>query len=253
MVSLLDSASHWKEIVDLANKSGVLSNVPFQGPTGDKDARNADMGAQIGVLMGGETPPDLTKTFDPMKSAIQDLKDFGMDAFHGLASGFGDMVGAWASGANLGAHAMAKLVSSVLAGVAAQAATQAILFTAYGIAALTPWGAAIYGPAAPWFEAAALMASVAAVSGVLGRAIAPKESGAAASAGVPSSGRSSGGSSNSSPIDTGRTVGNFSTGPQVIELHIKSNDSHIVETFIKDWMGNGKVRTVVKADGMLAA
>lgn len=118
---------------------------------------------------------EFIKTGDILKATFADIKQIGLDAFSSLASGFGQMVGAWASGANLGDNALRKMIGSVFAAVAAQAATQAILFTAYGIAALTPWGSIVYGSASQWFAAAALMASLAGISAGLGRAISPKE------------------------------------------------------------------------------
>lgn len=93
-------------------------------------------------------------------------------AVNDLASGFGNLVQQIVLTGSAGPDAMKKLVASVLAGVAAQAATLAIMETAYGIAALTPWGAAIYGPAAAHFKAAALFALVAVGSGLAGRAVA---------------------------------------------------------------------------------
>lgn len=86
-----------------------------------------------------------------------------------LASGIGSLVQNFVLlGAN-GPNAFRKLIATVLAGVAAQAATLAIMETAYGIAALTPWGAAVYGAAPLHFKSAALFASIALVTGLAGR------------------------------------------------------------------------------------
>jgi hypothetical protein len=216
-------------------------------------AERESRGNMFGSLnpFGNAGMTEFVDSGDVMKGVFADLKETGLDAFNSLATGFGSLVQQWASGANLGAHAMQKLISSVLAGVAAQAATQALLFTAYGIAALTPWGAAIYGPAAQWFEAAAIMASIGAVAAVAARAIAPAQSSPAVAGNAVSGGKAA--SSSPQPVVAGRTTANNTISTQVIELHIKSNDSHIVETFVRDWMGNGKVRTIVKGDGVLAA
>jgi hypothetical protein len=92
---------------------------------------------------------------------------------------------------------MKKLVASVLAGVAAQAAVLAIFELAKGFAAL------FFNPAeaAAHFKAAALFGVVALGAGLAGRAIAgdsfQRQSGAANSASVGSSGGGGGGSSSS--------------------------------------------------------
>src|SRR6185436_20527513 len=98
--------------------------------------------------------------------------DIGHQAFEQLAQGMGNLVQQWVLMGSAGPNAMRKLVASVLAGVAAQAAVLAIMELAYGIAALTPWGAATYGPAAFHFKSAALFGSVAVATALAGRAIA---------------------------------------------------------------------------------
>ena len=135
----------------------------------------------------GKPPPMI----DAMGDAIKGLKATAIDAFKGMGQAFGSLVGQWASGANIGKNAFRTIVSSALAGVAALAATQAVYELALGFAALTPWGAAIYGPAPMHFKAAALLGSIAVVSALAGRALAPvsNEAGAAAG-GVGTSGSS---------------------------------------------------------------
>jgi hypothetical protein len=131
---------------------------------------------------------EFIKSGDVLKAAFSDLKQMGLDAFGALADGFGQMVGRWASGANLGEQAMRKMVGTILSGVAAQATTMAVMFTAYGIASLTPWGSVLFGPAAPWFQAAALMGTIAVGTALLGRAISPKQASAGAGGGSASAG-----------------------------------------------------------------
>jgi K+/H+ antiporter YhaU regulatory subunit KhtT len=65
---------------------------------------------------------------------------------------------------SLGA-ALKQATAQILAQLAAEAAIRAVLHTAFGVAALTPWGAAAYGPAAAQFKSAALFAIVAAMAG----------------------------------------------------------------------------------------
>lgn len=91
---------------------------------------------------------------------------------NGLAQAVGNLVENWVLMGNTGEQSFAKITATILANLARQAATQAIMFTAYGIAALTPWGRAIYGEPAIWFKAAAVMATVAVTAGAAGRAVA---------------------------------------------------------------------------------
>jgi hypothetical protein len=217
--------------------------------TGDQDIRSSTFPRGLSPF-GDAGMQEFIKSGDILKSTFADIKQSGLDAFGALAEGFGQMVGAWASGADLGDHAIRKLIGSVLAGLAAQAATQALMFTAYGLAALTPWGAAIYGPAAPWFEAAALMGAVALTAAVAGRAISPQQRTNTATGATSST--PSGGSTSPQPVVAGRTTAN-ETVKHIVEVHVKTNDSHIVETFVRDFGLNGRTRTVIKNDGMVAA
>lgn len=182
----------------------------------------------------------------PVQKALTSLKAIGLDAFNSLAQGVGSMVEAWAKGADLGQNAIGKIISSVLAGVAAQAATQAVLFTAYGVAALTPWGAAIYGPASQWFEAAALMAAVAATAAVAGRAFSSPQATSSTSGGAATASSSTNTSSSPTPIVTDRTGGQPVVTHRV-EIGLK--DGLVVQHFVKDFMLNGQTRLVITTDG----
>lgn len=111
-----------------------------------------------------------------LTGGIQSFRDAAIEAFsavgaavNGLAQGVGGLVQNWVTLGSVGPQAFRKLVASVLAGVAAQAAVLAIMELAYAIAALTPWGAAIYGPAAAHFKSAALFGLVALGAAGLGR------------------------------------------------------------------------------------
>jgi hypothetical protein len=104
-----------------------------------------------------------------LSNIFGELKNIAGDSLRSLAQGLGSVVQNFVLLGNTGGQSMQKLVASVLASVSAQAATIAVMELAYGIAALTPWGAAIYGPATLHFQAAALMGSIALGSGVAGR------------------------------------------------------------------------------------
>ncbi len=75
----------------------------------------------------------------------------------------------------LGQHnygkALQNATAQALASVAARMAVEAIYMTGIGIAALTPWGAALYGPAPFWFKAAAYMGTRAVAAGVMAQAL----------------------------------------------------------------------------------
>jgi hypothetical protein len=102
----------------------------------------------------------------------KEMGNIATEALGSMAQGVGNMVQNLVLLGNTGGQSFKKLAASVLAGVAMQAATLAVMETAYGIAALTPWGAAIYGSPVPHFKAAALFASVALTTGLIGRAVA---------------------------------------------------------------------------------
>ena len=74
-------------------------------------------------------------------------------------------------------RAMQNALSATLKQVGQRAAIEATMETAYGVAALTPYGAAIYGPPGQHFAAAAMFASVAAITGASGAALSVKSGG----------------------------------------------------------------------------
>ncbi len=123
---------------------------------------------------GGLPAADPSNAFKDTLAWLTDPGQGGaaMQMMDRFAQGIGNIVQNLVLMGTAGPNAMRKMTASVLASVAAQAAVQAVMFAAYGIAALTPWGAAIYGPALPWFKAAALMGSIALGTGLAGRAIA---------------------------------------------------------------------------------
>jgi hypothetical protein len=109
---------------------------------------------------------------------------------------------------------MKKMVASVLAGVAAQAATLSIFHVAMGIAALTPWGAAMYGSPAMHFKAAALWGAVAVGTALAGRALAGDAGKAGGSGSSPSAGASRSSSSGLTPISRQNELTFASGGPR---------------------------------------
>jgi hypothetical protein len=142
-----------------------------------------------------------------LKSVMLALGSVGLEVLNGFADGIGNMVNQWVLLGDQSDASMSKMVATVLAGISAQAASMAVLAFAYGLLALTPWGATFFGPAAADFEAAALFASIALGTGLIGRKVAGGqfEQKPAAAGGASRSGSSAGSSVPAAP--TTATVG----------------------------------------------
>ncbi|MER3478828.1 MAG: hypothetical protein C4287_23170, partial [Leptolyngbya sp. ERB_1_2] len=130
------------------------------------------------------------KTFDPLFQAvggkwdeagrpvisftnlIQNLGDVAGNVLMQIGQGLGSMLESWVMLGDQADVSMRKMVASVLAGVAAQAATLSLFHFAMGLVALTPWGAIEYGSPTYHFTAAAIWAAIAGGTALAGRAIA---------------------------------------------------------------------------------
>src|ERR1051326_3742516 len=121
----------------------------------DNDKKQTGAG---GGFLGGLQSGQLAELTDGIKS-FQDVAVVAFRAVgavvNGLAQGVGNLVQNWVLMGSQADINMRKMVATVLAGVAAQSAVQAVYEFALGIAALTPFGAVIYGSAAQHFAAAA--------------------------------------------------------------------------------------------------
>jgi ABC-type transporter Mla subunit MlaD len=107
-----------------------------------------------------------------MDDVMRQLGNTATDVFMQMGAGLGSMLESWVMLGSQAEISMQQMVAAVLGGVASQAATLAIFHLAMGIAALTPWGAAMYGPAPLHFKAAAVWGGVAVGAAVAGRAVA---------------------------------------------------------------------------------
>ena len=207
-------------------------------------------GGFFGALFGG------------LDEGIQKLENFGAvaqsvgqvvgGALLQMAQGIGNMVQQWVLLGNQAGNSMKKMVATTLAGVAAQAATLAIFHVAMGIAALTPWGAAIYGLPALHFKAAALWGTIAVGTAIAGRAVAGNsfQSAGAAGATASSGGGSNSGSNRSSSStnpDAARQIEIERNQPQRVDLHVnvRSRDSHILDVIQSDVSNNGVLRNLI--------
>lgn len=196
-----------------------------------------------------------TGQLEELKNGVQSFADVATAAFSAvgavvnqLASGIGSLVQNFVLLGSNGPNAFRKLVASVLAGVAAQAATMAVMELAYGIAALTPWGAAIYGPAVNHFKAAALFGSIALATGLAGRGVA----GGLFQTGGGGSGSGTGAGAGNRTNQTGREAPrvidlarNQQQEPRVIIVRVESNDSHILKVVEQDVNRNGSLRDLI--------
>lgn len=171
-------------------------------------ARRATFGARTFDPMfgavGGQFDEFGNSIFN-LQTALGNLGDMAGSVLMQIGQGLGSMLEAWVMLGDQADISMKKMVASILAGVAAQAATLAVFHFALGLLALTPWGAAQYGPAVLQFTAAAIFAGIAAGTALAGRAI----------AGNPSSGKSSSGrgASSSSRSGSGTNTENMNPLP----------------------------------------
>ncbi len=169
-------------------------------------------------------------------------------AYEELAGSIGNAVGNMVENfvllGNAGPESFRKVFASALAGVAATAAVQAIYELALGIAALTPWGFALYGSPVAHFKSAALLGSIAGVAAIAGRGIA----GSAFS--TPAASASGGGprdkgdkSEGPTRIDAARSLA------PVIQIIISGEAGEafnykVVKAITKDFRNNGDTRAL---------
>ena len=227
--------------------TSAIDAVPL--PELDKGAIGRQIAAEIGEP---PPPPDLTPHIDQvaiLRGAYEDLAK-------GIAQGIGSVIQNFVLLGNVGPQAFRKVLASALATVAAQAGAQAIYELALGFAALTPWGAAIYGPAALHFKAAALLGSIALVSGAAGRLAAggafQSASGGGGAAGGAASSPTSLEPREPQPIDINRRPGQPSAPLPPIQVHVTvvgqatEGFTYMVEKAVVDsYRGNGKVYDVL--------
>lgn len=199
----------------------------------------------IGQLAGALANAQLGPPPEVIQSWI-DLKGTALDAMFSMAQAVGQLTQQWVLYGNAGPNAIKKMVAAVLAGVAAEAAVRAVMELAYGIAALTPWGAAIYGPAPLHFKSAALFAAVAAAAGLAGRTVAGGSFSSAGGGG--DSGTGSGRPEALQTIDMGRNQRQVPAIPTV-HIDIRHDEGVIVRKWVDDFNNGGITRETVTNDG----
>lgn len=178
--------------------------------------------------------------------ALKELGKMGVDAFKSMAQALGQLVQQWVLYGNTGPGALRKVVAATLAAFSSQAAVAALMELAYGFAALTPWGALLYGPAPLHFKAAALFAAAAAISGLAGRAIAGNSfSQGAGGAGAGASPNTTQPQQPPRPIDLSRQ-----SGETIIRVFVHAEpgpgfNQAVVNGIVRDVQLNGPSRQII--------
>lgn len=196
---------------------------------------------------GDLPPPDIEPHLDVLGTLQGAYEQFAGS----IASGVGQLVENFVLLGKVGPDAFRKVVAAALASVAARAAADAIYELAIGFAALTPWGAAIYGPAPLHFKAAALLGSIALGAGVAGRVVAGgafSESSGGGGGGSRSTASTGSGKPETREVDRRISGGDAQRVEVVLTL---ANGAHqfIEGSVVDNWNSNGRIRTVVQTDG----
>jgi hypothetical protein len=196
--------------------------------------------------LGTPPPPNLS----PWHEAFGNLKSIAGGTFTSMTQGFAQMVGAFAAGARGSGQSFGQIARAAISSFTSMAVVQALMELAYGFAALTPWGAAIYGPAAFHFKSAALLGAAAVAGLGIGALVGGGGGGESAVAG-----QTFGGSGSSTNTERDRTIREARTGgapdpnqPQVLGhmiVDVKHDDGHTERQMVKVWRGMGRFRDEV--------
>lgn len=229
------------------------SLIPSISITADELARAAGAAADLAAGLPPEAQVNslaeaferladaMSRVFGISKDNARDFTDILQGAIDDMAFGIGNLVENWVLLGTTGPQAMRRLVASVLAGVAAQAAVKAVYELAEGFAAL------FFNPpaAAAHFTAAALFGSLAGVAAVAGRGVAGD-----AFQRPDRGGRGGASSSGPSALDTITQNRNQRQG---IDLHITVDENlfgRAIKTTIKqDFKDGGEMRELYANDG----
>ena len=228
----------------------------------------------LGDLVGGGVDPtrQISDQAEYVKAVYGDLKDTAAGAIGSMVQGLGQMAVAWLTTGKFSAKAALQMTSSILASIAIQSGIKALFELAEGYAAAAvfnvPSATAHFAAAGIFGTVAAIAGGAAVVSGLASRAFGGKTSAASSSfksqtATGAYSQSGSGTNSNGEKQGSGTPGGYYSSEKelrfleedrlrrepqkQVIELHLKSNDSHIVSTVQNNLNSYGDLRgTILK-------
>lgn len=203
-------------------------------------------GPWVDPALTPEAPPP--PNLDGWKQALGSLKDMAGGTFKGVTQGFAQMVSSFILGAGASGQSFKTIARNAISAFTSMALVQALMELAYGFAALTPWGAAIYGPAAFHFKSAALLGAAAAAGVGIGALVGKGGGETGGSAFSGGGGSPFGGGFGSSTQDSGPRVIEQSRNTlqqQVIILRVESNDSHVVSVIRDNVSRNGELRNLI--------
>ena len=229
-----------QKITEEINKQLGLLQKKNQRPGMSSRQPNDGTEFSRGVFGGIDAATGHIRTMDDV---MRQLGQTAGDVFMQMGQGLGQMLESWVLLGDQADISMKKMVASVLAGVASQAATLSIFHIAMGIAALTPWGRVMYGDPILHFKAAAIWGGVAAGAALGGRALAGDSGGQGGSGSASSSGSSSGSRSNLTPDAISRVSENaFTSG----------RDEHIIRLATVIGTLERKISTMKAGDVLVA-
>lgn len=230
--AMTDSALQLKKI--RGTFDDVVPNIDLAG-------RTAGVGGIGGSLSGELLPPPDPHTFDAWKDAFSELKDIGGGAMSELAHGIGSLVENYVLLGTTGPNAMKKLVASVIAGVAAQAAVKAVFELAEGFAALflNPAEAAAH------FTSAAIFGSIAGVAAVAGRQIAGNSFAPAGSAGGGRTGTGATAATTNPAININRNASPINVHVTVVGQATEGFRFMVADAVAADYKQGGTVARVI--------
>lgn len=225
------------------------------GGAGSVPAKEADPGF-LGTLAGGLSQG--AKAINSMGHVVQTFGQMAVGVFNQVGDAFGSMVANWVLYGNQGGNTFRKMAAQILASVAQQAATLAIMSLAYAALATTGVGAILLGGTpAQFLAAAAMFGAVAVTAAVAGRLVAgnafQQQTGSATGklSGSSVSHSNDGGSVYSSQQD--QTIEQNRNAPGMvgrfrndITLRIVSTKDHIVNVVKENVSNNGQLRTLIQ-------
>lgn len=192
-------------------------------------------------------PPDLSKHF----SAFETLKKVGTGALNGITQSARGMIESFLAAGKASGIGVGQIVKNVIAGVAAQSLVQAAYEFAIGVAALTPWGFALYGNPVFHFKSAAMLAAIGGAA-ALGSLLIPGGASGGGQDAYGASGSTGGGGSSGAayqptvgqPVNEEWRGGGRQAQESVIRhiFEVRSNDSHIIEVMETDYRNDGRTR-----------
>lgn len=213
----------------------------------ERAEQEAGLGGFVGGLAGlvGSTAEHIQQV-GALGTAYENLGQIALNALSGIGQAVGAAVNQWVLLGKVSDVSARKMAAAALASVASQAAAMAVFHFAIGLVALTPWGAALYGPAVLWFKSAALMASIALGAALIGRGVAGNAFQQQGTAGASGGGGGTGARGYEAPttnvIEQNR---NQASRDSHVFIHLEMADHALADAFVRDIRGNGRIGQMV--------